>query len=285
VSVEELCVRVAAHAQSQRDALAERLSRQVGWSSSLVLCALKDGEEELLGWVSADSSTALAELWAALPSGLPALLARAPENAGSGWFGEAASSLIQIAEAVPRAELAMAATEEDICSWQRGAQPRERSLLGEGLIQLEPGPGVAKHAPRVVSAQAFPALAAAPRLYYDEADLARSRAERTLYRELEGRPRTRGLFALNGRLAAPFGPAPLEVDLLSEALSIAVEIDGYHHFRDASAYRRDRDKDVLLQRLGYTVVRVLAIDVDAQLGYVLDTIDRVVDHEKQKRSR
>jgi very-short-patch-repair endonuclease len=74
------------------------------------------------------------------------------------------------------------------------------------------------------------------------------------------------------------------VDLLSEPLRVALEIDGYHHFRDATAYRRDRDKDVLLQRLGYTVVRVLASDVESELEYVTDTIDRVVEHEQRRRA-
>ena len=42
---------------------------------------------------------------------------------------------------------------------------------------------------------------------------------------------------------------------------LAVEIDGYYHFQDADAYRRDRRKDLELQKRGFLVVRVLAEDV------------------------
>jgi very-short-patch-repair endonuclease len=39
------------------------------------------------------------------------------------------------------------------------------------------------------------------------------------------------------------------------------EIDGYYHFGDLDAYRRDRRKDLLLQTQGFVVIRVLAEDV------------------------
>jgi very-short-patch-repair endonuclease len=63
-----------------------------------------------------------------------------------------------------------------------------------------------------------------------------------------------------------------------------VEVDGYHHFRDVSAYRRDRDKDVVLQQIGYTVLRVLASDVEQELSYVLEKIDAAVEHRRKERS-
>jgi very-short-patch-repair endonuclease len=91
------------------------------------------------------------------------------------------------------------------------------------------------------------------------------------------------LFELNRVLDARFGSAPLEVDLSCEQLRIAIEVDGYHHFRDAAAYRRDRSKDVLLQQLGYTVVRVLANDVMSEIDFVLSTIDLVVEHRREGR--
>ena len=53
----------------------------------------------------------------------------------------------------------------------------------------------------------------------------------------------------------------MEVDLAALELALAVEIDGYYHFRDADAYRRDRRKDFELQKRGFLVVRVLADDV------------------------
>ena len=55
-------------------------------------------------------------------------------------------------------------------------------------------------------------------------------------------------------------------------MNLAVEIDGYYHFQDPDAYRRDRRKDLELQKHGYLVVRVLAEDVVCRLEEVLETI-------------
>ena len=46
----------------------------------------------------------------------------------------------------------------------------------------------------------------------------------------------------------------------------------YYHFKDADAYRRDRRKDLALQRAGYFVHRVLAEDVMADVADVVTTI-------------
>ena len=64
----------------------------------------------------------------------------------------------------------------------------------------------------------------------------------------------------------------MEVDLAARNLALAVEIDGYYHFRNADAYRRDRRKDFELQRQGFLVVRVLAEDVVRRLEEVLDQV-------------
>ena len=64
----------------------------------------------------------------------------------------------------------------------------------------------------------------------------------------------------------------MEVDLAAPGLALAVEIDGYYHFRDADAYRRDRRKDFELQKQGFLVVRVLADDVVRRLEEVLDQV-------------
>jgi len=78
---------------------------------------------------------------------------------------------------------------------------------------------------------------------------------------------------LNGSGGFRFGPnRQAEVDLVAVSLKIAVEIDGYHHFLDHEAYRRDRRKDVELQKHGYFVVRVLADDVVPRLEEVLGRI-------------
>ena len=104
-------------------------------------------------------------------------------------------------------------------------------------------------------------------------DRARSAAERFLYECLQRLPETAGLFRLNAALGFPFGPnREIEADLAADSLRLVVEIDGYHHFQDPESYRRDRRKDLELQKHGYLVVRVLAEDVVCRLEHVLDTI-------------
>ncbi|MFP2934522.1 endonuclease domain-containing protein, partial [Pyxidicoccus sp. 3LG] len=113
---------------------------------------------------------------------------------------------------------------------------------------------------------------------------ARSEAERFLYELLQHRPSTRGLFTLNGHVDVGAGLRPLEVDLLSRELRLAVELDGYFHFRDAEDFRRDRRKDLTLQQAGYWVVRFLSDDVVARLEEVLDTLDTLIATRRRRPS-
>ncbi len=106
---------------------------------------------------------------------------------------------------------------------------------------------------------------------------ARSAAEAFLAAVLARRPRTAGRFVLNGEPGFAFGPGPCHVDLLARASRIALEIDGPHHFLDDEAFRRDRRKDLLLQRHGYAVLRVLAADVVERLEEVLQMVDQTLD--------
>jgi very-short-patch-repair endonuclease len=103
-----------------------------------------------------------------------------------------------------------------------------------------------------------------------------------LFELLNDRERTKGLFSLNRKLEPLDDGTVLEVDLLCQDLMLAVEVDGYHHFRDAGGYRRDRRKDVRLQDLGYLVVRVLAADVEDEISHVIETIDAVVDRRRRR---
>jgi hypothetical protein len=104
-------------------------------------------------------------------------------------------------------------------------------------------------------------------------DQARSAAERFLFESLESVAGTAGLFELNATLDFHFGSNRwIEVDLLARSLKLAVEVDGYHHFQDPEAFRRDRRKDLELQKHGYLVVRVLADDVVERLEEVMATI-------------
>ena len=113
-------------------------------------------------------------------------------------------------------------------------------------------------------------------------DRARSKAERFLYGVLQHQHSTRGLFAQNEALEVEGGERTWEVDLLCRELQLAVEIDGYYHFRDAAAFRRDRRKDVDLQRTGYLVYRVLAEDVVARLEEILENLDNLITIREQQ---
>lgn len=119
----------------------------------------------------------------------------------------------------------------------------------------------------------------------DAKEEGRSEHERFLHARLQSLSATAGLFELGGKAGFRFGAHEAEVDLLCRSLGIAIEIDGYHHFRDAEAYRRDRRKDSLLQQNGYLVLRFLAADVLARLEEILDTVLAVVAHRRQHSSQ
>jgi hypothetical protein len=115
------------------------------------------------------------------------------------------------------------------------------------------------------------ATAAAPQSETED-ERARSTAEQFLFEFLESLPQTAGRFELNATLDFRFGLRLAEVDLLCREPPIALEIDGYFHFRDDAGYRRDRTKDWELQRRGYLVLRFLAEDVIPQLEVLRDRI-------------
>ena len=161
-----------------------------------------------------------------------------------GELEEALRAALARAEATPETPIAVIATGDEIARWRTGRGDRLAALLDEGLLvveELETVRGAARSSPALLDA--------------------RSVAEATLFEALEATPATKGRFELNGSLAVHFGSQAAEVDLLSRGDGIAVEIDGYHHFTDADAYRRDRRKDVLLQTQGLFVIRLLAEDV------------------------
>jgi very-short-patch-repair endonuclease len=100
----------------------------------------------------------------------------------------------------------------------------------------------------------------------------KSEYERFLFQLLEDCDDLRGLFELNVDAGFSFGHQPIEVDLACLSLKIAIEIDGYFHFLNPESYRRDRRKDVVLQRNGYIVLRFLTADVVADIPTILDAI-------------
>jgi superfamily II DNA or RNA helicase/very-short-patch-repair endonuclease len=112
---------------------------------------------------------------------------------------------------------------------------------------------------------------------------ARSATEAFLFRRLESLPQTTGRFRLNAELSIPFdGQGRMEVDLLCDALHLAIELDGGQHLGDAEAYRRDRRKDMLLQENGYLVLRFLAEDVGKRLDEILDAILRALANRRTR---
>jgi very-short-patch-repair endonuclease len=181
---------------------------------------------------------------------------------------------IALVEASPLAPIAVATTPEAWGTWL-AAPGREHAKAMARPYAIE----LAQRQP-----VASPALDRARRLIEtarrsgtaEDDDAARSAAERALYEALEADERSRGLFALNGTLTVVFGSRPLEIDLSCRTLRLAVEVDGFFHFRDAGAYRRDRRKDFVLQREGYFVVRVLAEDVADRLDEVVSTIHEAI---------
>jgi very-short-patch-repair endonuclease len=247
------------------DELLAALLPVLGCSKQLLQLAL--GAEPRAAWVEIEAqSLDFMALIRHMGSSLPVPLLRLPA-AASAWPEGAANDLIRMSEAACDLDVGVAAG-TNLQLLETAATARDVALLREGLLRLE--------ATTTEAAPRTPASRDDTSLPYDAAELARSEAERELYRRLESRPTTRGLFAQNVKLDERFGASPIEVDLLSRRLCLALEVDGYHHFRDAIAYRRDRKKDLLLQELGYLVVRVLASDVVEEAEHVLETIDRAV---------
>lgn len=106
-----------------------------------------------------------------------------------------------------------------------------------------------------------------------DASRARSASEAFLFQRLESLDGTQGRFRLNVELPIPFNQrGGMEVDFLCEPGKLVIELDGPQHLQDEAAWRSDRQKDLLLQRHGYCVMRFLATDVAKELSTVLDTI-------------
>lgn len=102
---------------------------------------------------------------------------------------------------------------------------------------------------------------------------ARSASEAFLYKRLETLPETRGRFQLNVELPIPFNQSStMEVDFLCEPAKLVIELDGAQHLQNEDAWRSDRNKDLLLQRHGYLIMRLLTSDISKALSTHLDVI-------------
>jgi very-short-patch-repair endonuclease len=246
-------------------------------------------------FASAEAGVAMRTLAQLIPPETrPCLLFASVEaRAPLGWLDHAAVAAARVVETNPELAVAIAAD-----AWAASApSSRAHALLAEGRITLP-----ALSAEAVVSQLAredVPAelrsSSSAERLAADGADEglvslfacaaravggeARSEAERFLHARLESLAWSAGRFELNGAPGFRFGSREAEVDLLARELKLAIEIDGYYHFQNRDAYRRDRRKDLELQRRGYLVLRVLEEDIVTRLEEILHTIEDAMRHQ------
>ncbi|HWO14803.1 MAG TPA: hypothetical protein VNN80_35110 [Polyangiaceae bacterium] len=161
-------------------------------ASAFVCSNAMSGDAVLGEWLSSSAPAlsgaprSLAEIEAATRAALPGLLALPPRSTSSGDLSSLLSTLLRIAETVPRIELACALSEAQFVRWRLEADANELQLVAEGLIGVEPvaREPEASAARRPRSNQRRAALsrdaasAAVPRLEYDADDFMRSRAER-----------------------------------------------------------------------------------------------------------
>jgi len=230
-------------------------------------------------------AASLAELAGPSLPGLLVTLYRAAPGASARFF----ERMTRLAAEVPLAPLAVATDRATLEAFLSGRHDRAVALVREGLIDFEGTHSEGKPAEAPSTPDLLRRLGAEERLFAmlegaaqqrAEAhrlgtecahDRARSAAERFLFEVLSLMPETAGRFELNAKIQL-HGETLREIDLLDRRGRLALEIDGYHHFQDPVAYRRDRHKDLLLQRSGLLVMRVLADDVVDRLEHMLDTI-------------
>lgn len=245
-----------------------------------------------------DPLAALQSLLALVPSGsAPALRVRG----GPADF-RALRTVAALCAAAPGLTTVCVLAPESLAEHLRRGECRALAMLREGRLDL---PEAIPETPA-----ATPASAVAPTLtrlrqegtpepviaLYKEAaraittgrreaeDRARSAAERYLQAQLHEHPSTRGLFKPNAHVDVGDGGRSLEVDLLCRKYRLAVELDGHFHFHDADSFRRDRRKDLALQRAGYWVVRFLSDDVVARLEEILETLDTLIAARRNESS-
>jgi hypothetical protein len=179
-----------------------------------------------------------------------ALTLAAPVDGDEGWLGRAAAEALAAVGVEPTRCVAMLVDAARLAAWLAARDDRLAAFIAEGIIDVAAA-APAPTAPAPPAIRPVPAIAPRPR----------SAAEAAMLAALEAVPATAGRFQLNQALSFAFGERAAEVDLVSRADAIAIEIDGYHHFTDPDHYRRDRRKDLLLQAHGYVVLRFLADDV------------------------
>ncbi|WP_239014739.1 endonuclease domain-containing protein [Archangium violaceum] len=224
-------------------------------------------------------------------------------GSGAAWLTSAARVAARLCDAVPSLIVALQVDRPTVDAYLHGGESQAMALVREGLLELDtPSAEELKRRLETLGVKSTETLSGSlARLAADgvtdevltrygeaareleaaskqpeAADRARSSAERFLLALLDSLPATQGLFENNERAEFRINNRPVEVDFLCRRLRVAIEVDGYYHFQDPEAYRRDRRKDLGLQRHGYLVLRFLANDVVARLEEIRDTILEVV---------
>jgi very-short-patch-repair endonuclease len=238
---------------------------------------------EALGWIAATQWTPRKRLPAfarlAVEHGLPAWVIDARTDLRAGLEqGDFLAGLGFPVGLLARPEAWREFAESDC--WERFATRwRQAPFAGQELPSQE-----ARRFVRDTQPAAMALLEQASALILEEqagaagqvAGAARSAAEAFLFSMLDARALTRGRFALNVPLSFGFGLRAAEADLAAADVRLAIELDGYYHFRDADAYRRDRRKDALLQEHGWFVLRFLAVDAVRDPGALITRIEETL---------
>jgi len=240
------------------------LARSLGSNTASILSVLG----ELTGW-----------------SGVPsiALSVSSAELAPPQRLERSATAVVTLVEAAPLLPVSLCVDASTWSAYERdGTQSHAKDVLSAGLVVRASEPAQREHEPLRQHARATLAEAKSHPRDREADSRARSAVEQLVYEALQTNPYTRDRFQLNGTLDVFFGSRRLEVDLLDRAGGVALEIDGYYHFRDPEAYRRDRAKDLLMQRNGLLVVRALACDAVEALD---ELVARIVDLVLERRRR
>lgn len=256
----------------------------------------KNGKEEvsracaeILGWIDRGSRT-LCDAWGiyiqlAPVQEWPAVLVegRSDLSAAMRLGDELAVLGLPVGLAVSQADwqsvLASSRWDRVTTRWRLAPVLGEGGVHSPGAVEL-PGEAARRYV-RETAPEALPLLERASSLIVRErakgegalSGEARSAAEALLFSVLQARPFTHGRFALNFAAPFHFGPRAAEIDLAATSARLAVEVDGFYHFQNAEAYRRDRRKDALLQEHGWFVLRFLAEDIAGDLAKVVEQIE------------
>jgi very-short-patch-repair endonuclease len=230
------------------------------------------------------SGRALWEEWLALTGRAASgdSLFEQPSAATPTWLERTAKQVVAHAMAAPREPISLAVGGALLQTWLRSRTDRLGAMVNEGIVSLPAGRRLEASARGLDPGKGLAVEARTPRPI---ARKARSSAEERLFEELERTPSTAGRFELNGLLSVAFGECSAEVDLLSRQDEVAIEVDGYHHFQDPVAYRRDRRKDLLLQAHGYAVLRFLAEDIERDAGQAVRAVLELLGHQRRRRRR